>query len=62
VLILLSLYVCVMLSRYEFQQLAEDRFQLAHGLFLLEVIVFGITLLSYKSKDAGHAFLVFTGH
>jgi hypothetical protein len=61
VLILLSSSVRVMLSRYEFQQLAEDRFQLAHGLFLLVVIVFEITLI-LQVKEAGHAFLVFNGH
>ena len=39
-----------LLSRYEYQQLAEDRLQLAHGLFLLVAIVFGRTLLSLSSK------------
>ena len=37
-----------LISRYKFQQLSEDRFQLAHGLFLLVIIAFGRILLSNK--------------
>ena len=37
-----------LISRYKFQQFSEDRFQLAHGLFLLVIIGFGRTLLSNK--------------
>src|SRR5208283_1817978 len=37
-----------LISRYKFQQFSEDRFQLAHGLFLLVIIVLGIILLSNK--------------
>src|SRR3990172_12348200 len=37
-----------LISRYKFQQFSEDRFQLAHGLFLLVIIGFGRILLSNK--------------
>ena len=37
-----------LISRYKFQQFTEDRFQLAHGLFLLAGIVFWRILLSNK--------------
>ena len=35
-----------LISRYKFQQFSENRFQLAHGLFLLAGIVFWRILLS----------------
>ena len=37
-----------LISRNKFQQFSEDRFQLAHGLFLLVIIGFGRILLSNK--------------
>ncbi len=36
------------ISRYKFKQLPKNRFQLAHGLFLLLIIGFGRILLSNK--------------